>query len=340
MQWIPPTLSFPILNLPQLQHTPPQNWHPIQSITPQIGVPISDQFVHIFNTPPQNIHCSVELNTRLHIVGEGLSALIRKGRGIVTHRSKSSPTDIVTDMDQGIEMLFRIWLFKHYPHHKIIGEEGVKDKFDYHDITWFIDPIDGTRNFVDNKDDVALLLGAIKAGKPYSSYVGLPFYNRHLSLNDTQHSRVIPNITMRPIAIGSEFFETRLDEAHLFQSILSQFNAKPHRTMSIGVSLLNVWDGKLDLFYKPFLKPWDAIAPLLFIESDPSRQIKIYYWSTVTHTYTPFFPLSPKTISQWTQFCETHCRIGHLLIVNSNLSHAVDDIFNKMAPLSIQSYTS
>ena len=340
MQWIPPSLSSPILNLPQLQCIHPQNWQQIQLITPHIGITVSDQFIHIFNTPPQDIHCAVELNARLRILGDGLSALIRKGRNLVTSRIKSSPTDLVTDMDQGIEMLCRIWLFKHYPHHKIIGEEGIKDTFDFHDITWFIDPIDGTRNFVENDDNVALLLGAIKAGKPYAAYIGLPFYNRHLSLGDVKHPQAIPNIANRSITIGSEFFASRLDEVNLFESLLSKFNAKPHRTMSIGMSILNIWDGALDLFYKPFLKPWDAIAPLLFIESDASPQLKGYFWSPVTHTLAPLFPLSPDVISQWSQCCETHCRIGHLLIVNARLSHVVADVVNEMALLSIDPYLS
>lgn len=72
--------------------------------------------------------------------------------------SKSSASDLVTDIDKGAEALIRKLIHTYFPDHAILGEEGsepgaegaakalenVKNK----DYVWIVDPIDGTTNFI------------------------------------------------------------------------------------------------------------------------------------------------------------------------------------------------
>ncbi len=332
MNWTPPTLEKPQLILPILQHCPASQWQPITALSPIVSITVPPSFVSIWETSPHDNTDPKELNDRLYELGKMFSKLIITGQSHVKVREKDSPTDLVTDMDQGIEMLFRLWINHHYSDHKIIGEEGVKDPFTHDDVVWFIDPIDGTRNFVNGSKDVAIHLGAIYKGRPYASYVGKPFYNTHYKLGDTITSPSTPHFK-NPLVIGSEFLSNREAESQLFNQLLIEFKAKPQRKMSIGISLLDTWQNNVSLFYKPRLKPWDGIAPLLLMESDPNTSIHIrYYPHTAQHysDYSPLFPLSEKTLKNWSDICQENCRIGHIIVGHARYEKVFDEIAAKL----------
>jgi histidinol-phosphatase len=62
----------------------------------------------------------------------------------VTIKPDGSP---VTDVDQAVERALRERLAKSRPGHAVLGEEyGASGKSEW---CWYLDPIDGTRNFVD-----------------------------------------------------------------------------------------------------------------------------------------------------------------------------------------------
>ncbi|PYI50651.1 inositol monophosphatase family protein [Paenibacillus flagellatus] len=71
---------------------------------------------------------------------------------------KSTPHDLVTEVDKGSETMIRNLIKTHFPHHSILGEEGVAPGADASakalqemqddEYLWIVDPIDGTTNFV------------------------------------------------------------------------------------------------------------------------------------------------------------------------------------------------
>ncbi|WP_213527554.1 inositol monophosphatase family protein [Paenibacillus sp. J31TS4] len=71
---------------------------------------------------------------------------------------KTSPQDLVTEVDKGAESMIRKLILTHFPGHSFLGEEGVlpgpaasKEALEKHreaDYLWIVDPIDGTTNFV------------------------------------------------------------------------------------------------------------------------------------------------------------------------------------------------
>lgn len=77
---------------------------------------------------------------------------------------KSSPTDLVTQMDQKIQDDLVQKILNHYPNDAILAEENDLR----HDISkgnvWVIDPIDGTSNFVTQKADFAIMLAYFENG--------------------------------------------------------------------------------------------------------------------------------------------------------------------------------
>ena len=74
----------------------------------------------------------------------GRRSLDRPALGTAT---KSTATDLVTDLDRAAERLVVEGIRAARPDDAIVGEEGT-DREGTSGISWFIDPIDGTTNFV------------------------------------------------------------------------------------------------------------------------------------------------------------------------------------------------
>lgn len=73
--------------------------------------------------------------------------------------------DLLTEYDERVQKLIITELKKFYPEHKFIAEE----KINHEDLTgyvWFLDPIDGTTNFVCFKNSFAISLALYKDASP------------------------------------------------------------------------------------------------------------------------------------------------------------------------------
>ena len=66
----------------------------------------------------------------------------------------------VTNADKEIEKYIRTQILNKYPNHSIVGEE-YKEVVGTENITWYIDPIDGTRSFLAGKHDFGTLISLV-----------------------------------------------------------------------------------------------------------------------------------------------------------------------------------
>lgn len=87
--------------------------------------------------------------------------------------TKSSSTDIVTQMDQGSERLLVDHILAARPDDGIIGEEG-SDRAGTTGVTWVIDPLDGTVNYLYGFPSWAVSVGVLVDGKPTYGVVHAP----------------------------------------------------------------------------------------------------------------------------------------------------------------------
>ena len=88
----------------------------------------------------------------LRRVAEGAAMSVRDQlraafRGVMTVDHKKDSRDVVTVHDKNAERTISTYIFEHAPDSQILGEEGgaVGDGR----VSWFVDPIDGTSNFID-----------------------------------------------------------------------------------------------------------------------------------------------------------------------------------------------
>jgi myo-inositol-1(or 4)-monophosphatase len=217
----------------------------------------------------------------LHEVARSLAAqageLILAGRAAVrvTH-TKSSAIDIVTQMDIASEQLLRTLLADLRPHDGILGEEG-DDVHGTSGVTWVLDPIDGTVNYVyglphfgvsvaavtgePRTDTWTPLVGAVYdgSGRLWSAGAGLGAWLGDEPLRRTE----APDLANSLVGTGFQYIaERRAVQGAIVAKLL------PHvrdirRLGAAAIDLCLVAAGSLDAYYEHGLRAWDLAAGAL-----------------------------------------------------------------------------
>jgi myo-inositol-1(or 4)-monophosphatase len=98
----------------------------------------------------------------------------RAGR-VEVAATKSSPTDVVTEMDRRSEELIRSRILAVRPGDAILGEEGGQTgSTEGAPVRWVIDPLDGTVNYLYGLHDWAVSVGAEAGGQIVAGAVYVP----------------------------------------------------------------------------------------------------------------------------------------------------------------------
>jgi myo-inositol-1(or 4)-monophosphatase len=96
----------------------------------------------------------------------------RSGRAVVVG-TKTSPTDVVTEMDQAAERLIRERILAQRPGDAILGEEGGQTGGGA-PVRWIVDPLDGTVNYLYDLPDWAVSIAAEVRGDVVAGAVCVP----------------------------------------------------------------------------------------------------------------------------------------------------------------------
>ena len=96
----------------------------------------------------------------------------RPGAGV---RTKSSPTDVVTESDASVERFVRERLAALRPGEPVHGEEGAGSE---HTARWVVDPIDGTVNYLYGLPWYAISVAAVRDGRTLAGAVVEPASGR------------------------------------------------------------------------------------------------------------------------------------------------------------------
>lgn len=81
-------------------------------------------------------------------------------------RCKSGHQDLVTVWDRKTEQFLRKGILEHFPADAIVGEEYPMEGTASQEAVWYIDPIDGTTNFINQHRNYAVSVGCWRQGKP------------------------------------------------------------------------------------------------------------------------------------------------------------------------------
>jgi myo-inositol-1(or 4)-monophosphatase len=194
--------------------------------------------------------------------------------------AKSSPTDLVTEMDHASEKLITEVILSERPKDGVIGEEGSSRK-SQSGLSWMIDPIDGTINYLRGLPNYTISIAAINENKVVTGVVYDPTLDETFTaIRD--HGAVLNNLPIAcsttPLAeavIGTGFSYSsaqRAAQAEVLRAVLPAI-ADIRRPGSAAVSLCWVACGRLDAFFETGLQPWDfAAGALIALEAGADVQ--------------------------------------------------------------------
>ncbi len=117
-----------------------------------------------------------------HLTRFALTLAEAAGQAILPHFRRNTPIDVkehetwdpVTEGDRAGERAIRQLIEAHFPDHGILGEEYGR-KEGRSNLTWVLDPVDGTRSFVIGLPTWATLIGLYEDGKPRLGVMAQPF---------------------------------------------------------------------------------------------------------------------------------------------------------------------
>ena len=204
-------------------------------------------------------------------------------------QAKSTRTDPVTIVDTETERLLRDRLAQLRPGEPVLGEEGGGPQHgtDAGGITWVLDPIDGTVNFVYAIPAYAVSVAAqidgvsvagavadISGARVYSAGLGLGAHVAHSGRREVLHCNEIRDVSMALVGTGFGYSAARRAvQADVLAALLPQVR-DVRRIGSAALDLCMVAAGHLDAHYEHGLKIWDwAAAALIAAEAGAHVQL-------------------------------------------------------------------
>ncbi len=182
--------------------------------------------------------------------------------------TKSSRTDVVTEFDRAAEAHIVGELRRLRPLDAIIGEEGTADDGSS-GYAWFIDPIDGTTNFVYDQPAWSCSIAVAYEGEMQAGAVFVPpmneMFTAALGAGATRDGAAISASSQTELAlalVGTGFgyrAETRRQQAEFLTELIARVR-DIRRLGSAAVDLCMVACGRLDAYYELHLNAWDAAA--------------------------------------------------------------------------------
>lgn len=192
----------------------------------------------------------------------------RSARQNLDRDTKSSSTDLVTEYDHAAESHIVDELRRVRPDDAIVGEEGTDDAGSS-GYAWYIDPIDGTTNFVYDLPAWACSIGVSRDGEMVAGAVYAPALDElylaarggGATLNGEPISASAESdLSLALVGTGFNYqAAARVDQAAVVTALIGQVR-DIRRLGSAAFDLCMVACGRIDIYYERFLNSWDAAA--------------------------------------------------------------------------------
>ncbi|KAJ3327856.1 Inositol monophosphatase 2 [Blyttiomyces sp. JEL0837] len=214
-------------------------------------------------------------------------------RGNSEYKSNNA-SDIVTATDRAVESQVFADLRTKFPNHRFIGEES----FDHGEVgsgltdelTWVVDPVDGTTNFVHGLPFVAVSIALLKQKTPILGIVHNPILNElftatlhngsHLNNIKLPHPRYLPLQSVPSLAtafLATEYGYERDQRLDSKLDTLTSVLKSPARTVrSLGSAALEacyVAKGTFDSYWEAGVHMWDISAAAIILRESGGRLV-------------------------------------------------------------------
>ena len=189
---------------------------------------------------------------------------------------KTDHQDLFTFWERKIEQQIRHSSLTAFPQDSIVGEEYPPQGNCDRKVTWYLDPIDGTTNFINQRQNYAISMGCWEGTNPLFGLVldverGTLYWAKHGDgawQNQTQiHTsgrRELAELLLTTPGLQYTFLES-----HPYQKQMIQLSRKVRGVRCLGsvaLELCEVAAGRADLFVTMRSSPWDHNAARIILE--------------------------------------------------------------------------
>lgn len=189
---------------------------------------------------------------------------------------KTGPQDLVTAWDRKTERLLREAILSRFPRDAIVGEEFPPSEAAEAAVTWYLDPIDGTTNFVQQHRNYAISIGCWAGTSPLFGLVldveqQTLYWARHGegAWRDRTPIRVSSRRALSELLLLAPDIPHSFLRPHPRQACLVELARKVRGVRSLGsvaLELCQVAAGEADLFVATRSSPWDHNAARIILQ--------------------------------------------------------------------------
>ena len=188
--------------------------------------------------------------------------------------TKSSPTDMVTEVDLRAERIVAAVIRARRPGDAISGEE-TGDRTGSSGVRWLVDPLDGTTNFLYGYPAfcvsvAAIVDGEVVAGAVYDAIHGVMYHasRGNGAFRDGTPLSVSGKSDLATALVGTGFgYDSfhRANQGSMLAHVLPRIR-DIRRSGAAALDLCAVASGRLDAYYEAGVQPWDWAAGGLIVE--------------------------------------------------------------------------
>lgn len=219
-----------------------------------------------------------ELLTLARSIAHAAGEILLHGRpdapraAVVSSSTKTSPTDIVTERDLMSEKAIVAAITQNRPDDGILGEEGT-NRTGATGLTWIVDPLDGTINYLYGSPNWAVSIAVADTegslvGVVYAPAVGVEYWAIRGEGAWREDSRGIVKLpAIEDVELGHALFATgfgyrsedRIKQAKVIAEVLPRIR-DIRRKGSAALDLCMVGAGMVNGYFESGAHPWDYAA--------------------------------------------------------------------------------
>ena len=220
----------------------------------------------------------------LAVAGEAAELLLAGRRSqVLVAATKSSETDVVTEMDRASEQLIVQRVLAARPGDGLLGEEG-SDRVGSTGIRWVIDPLDGTVNYLYGLPSWAVSVGVERDGEAVVGVVAVPTLGETyvavvgggaslLTAGGSTPLQVNDPVPLDRALVATGFgyrVARRRAQAEVARQVVPQVR-DIRRAGACATDLCHLAAGRLDGYYEVGPQPWDHVAGGLIARESGAR---------------------------------------------------------------------
>lgn len=200
--------------------------------------------------------------------------------------TKSSAIDLVTQYDTGAEALITQALGEAFPQYRILAEEGDYKNGHGDDLTWIVDPLDGTINFAHGLPIFAVSMALYRGAQPLLGIIYDPIRGECFQAvaqggayvtngeGDTQKLSVSDQGSLLGSLLATGFPYDRHHSRHDNRAQFGAFLKAVQGVRRMGAAALDlayVAAGRLDGYWEYKTSIWDVAAGVLLVQEAGGR---------------------------------------------------------------------